>query len=51
MQVRTSHKLALNGTKKHLQQYGDQRVCVTYRYGKSKNKRQTILELILDEQA
>ena len=50
MEVRATLKPGLNGTKKYLQQYGDQLVCVRYRYDKSKKKRQTTLELIVDEQ-
>ncbi len=50
MEVSATHKPGLNGTKKYLQQYGDQLVCVRYRYDKSK-KRQTTIELIVDEQA
>ena len=50
MEVRATLKPGLNGTKKYLQQYGDQLVCVRYRYDKSNNKRQTTVELIVDEQ-
>ena len=50
MEVRATLKPGLNGTKKYLQKYGDQLVCVRYRYDKTKNKRQTTVELIVDEQ-
>ena len=50
MEVRATLKPGLNGTKKHLQIYSDQLVCVRYRYDKTKNKRQTTVELIVDEQ-
>ncbi len=50
MDVRSTIKPGLNGTKKYLQQYGDQLVCVRYRYDEQRNKRQTTVELIVDEQ-
>ena len=50
MEVKATLKPGLNGTKKYLQKYGDQLVCVRYRYDKSKHRRQTTIELIVDEQ-
>ena len=50
MEVKATIKPGLNGTKKYLQKYGDQLVCVRYRYDKKRNKRQTTIELIVDEQ-
>lgn len=50
MEVKATLKPGVNGTKKYLQKYGDQLVCVRYRYDKHRNKRQTTVELIVDEQ-
>ena len=50
MEVKATLKPGMNGTKKYLQKYGDQLVCVRYRYDKQRNKRQTTIELIVDEQ-
>ena len=50
MEVKATIKPGLNGTKKYLQKYGDQLVCVRYRYDKKNNRRQTTVELIVDEQ-
>ena len=50
MEVKATIKPGRNGTKKYLQQYGDQLVCVRYRYDKHRNRRQTTVELIVDEQ-
>lgn len=50
MEVKATIKPGHNGTKKYLQQYGDQLVCVRYRYDKQRNRRQTTIELIVDEQ-
>ena len=50
MEVKATLKPGLNGTKKYLQKYGDQLVCVRYRYDKQRNRRQTTVELIVDEQ-
>lgn len=52
MEVKATLKPGINGTKKHLQKYGDQLVCVRYRYryDKNRHKRQTTVELIVDEQ-
>ena len=50
MEVKATIKPGLNGTKKYLQKYDDQLVCVRYRYDKLRNKRQTTVELIVDEQ-
>jgi len=51
MEVKATIKPGLNGTKKYLKKYGDQLVCVRYRYDKKTNKRQTTVELIVDEQS
>lgn len=45
MEVKATMKPGHNGTKKYLQKYGDQLVCVRYRYDKKRNKRQTTIEL------
>jgi hypothetical protein len=50
MEVKATIKPGLNGTKKYLQKYGSQLVCVRYRYDKKRNRRQTTIELIVDEQ-
>ena len=50
MEVKATIKPGLNGTKKYLKKYGDQLVCVRYRYDKERNRRQTTVELIVDEQ-
>jgi len=50
MEVKATLKPGMNGTKKYLQKYGDQLVCVRYRYDKQRNRRQTTIELIVDEQ-
>jgi dimeric dUTPase (all-alpha-NTP-PPase superfamily) len=50
MEVRATLKPGVNGIKKYLQKYGGQLVCVRYRYDKERNKRQTTIELIVDEQ-
>ena len=49
MEVKATTKPGRNGTKKYLQQYGDQLVCVRYRYDKQRERRQTTAELIVDE--
>jgi len=50
MEVKTTLKPGLNGTKKYLQQYGNQLIYVRYRYDKIRQKRLTTVELIVDEQ-
>ena len=50
MEVKATIRPGLNGTKKYLKKCGDQLVCVRYRYDKETNKRQTTVELIVDEQ-
>ena len=49
MEVKATIKPGRNGTMKYLQQYGDQLVCVSYRYDKQRDRRQTTAELIVDE--
>jgi hypothetical protein len=39
MEVKVTLKPGQNGTKRLVEQYGDQLVCVRYRYGKLKRKR------------
>jgi len=50
MEVKATIKPGQNGTKRYTRQYGDQLVCVRYRYDKSRKKRLTTVELIVDEQ-
>jgi hypothetical protein len=49
-EVRTTLAPGQNGTKRLLRQYGDQLVCVRYRYDKLRGKRLKTIELIIDEQ-
>ena len=49
-EVRTTLAPGQNGTKRLLRQYGDQLVCVRYRYDKLRGKRLKTVELIIDEQ-
>ncbi len=51
MEVKVTLKPGQNGTKRLAEQYGDQLVCVRYRYDKVKRKRYKTIELIIDEQA
>lgn len=50
MEVKATIKPGQNGTKRYTRQYGDQLVCVRYRYDKRRQKRLTTVELIVDEQ-
>ncbi len=50
MEIRTTLLPGQNGTKSLLRQYGDQLVCVRYRYDKARKKRLKTVELIVDEQ-
>jgi len=50
MQIKATMRPGQNGTKGYLQEYGDQLVCVRYRYDKHRQKRLTTVELIVDEQ-
>ncbi len=50
MQIKATLKPGRNGTKQLLDRYGDQLVCVRYRYDKARQKRLTTVELIVDEQ-
>ena len=49
-EVRTTLLPGQNGTKSLLRQYGDQLVCVRYRYDKLRGKRLKTIELVVDEQ-
>ena len=50
MQIKATLKPGRNGTKQLLERYGDQLICVRYRYDKIRHKRLTTVELIVDEQ-
>lgn len=50
MQVKTTLAPGQKGTKQLLKAYGDQLVCVRYRYDKTRQKRLKTVELIIDEQ-
>ena len=50
MEIKTTLTPGQNGTKQLLKEYGDQLVCVRYRYDKSRGKRFKTVELIVDEQ-
>jgi len=50
MHVKATLAPGQNGTKQLVQQYGDQLVCVRYRYDKARQKRIKTVELIVDEQ-
>lgn len=49
MQARRTLTPGQNGTKKFLDRYGDQLVCVRYRYDKQQRKRFTTVEIIVEE--
>ncbi len=49
MEIKTTLRPGENGTKALLRQYGDQLVCVRYRYDKVRRKRYKTVELIVDE--
>ncbi len=50
MEVKATLAPGQNGTKQLLKKYGDQMVCVRYRYDKTRRKRLKTVELIVDEQ-
>lgn len=50
MEVKATLSPGQNGTKQLLKAYGDQLVCVRYRYDKARQKRIKTVELIVDEQ-
>lgn len=49
MQARRKLAPGQKGTKKFLDRYGDQLVCVRYRYDRGQGKRFTTVELIVEE--
>jgi hypothetical protein len=49
MDVKRKLKPGEPGTLRHVQQYGDNLICVRYRYDKTTHKRQTTVEIIVDE--
>jgi len=49
MEVKATFKPGENGTKLLLRQYGDQLVCVRYRYDRIKQKSYKTVELIVEE--
>jgi len=49
MEVRAKLKLGENGSKALAKEYGDQLICVRYRYDKTRHKRYNTVELIVDE--
>jgi hypothetical protein len=50
VEVKTTLAPGQNGTKQLLKEYGDQLVCVRYRYDKIRQKRLKTVEIIIDEQ-
>jgi hypothetical protein len=48
--VRTTLRPGQKGTRELLKSYGDQLICVRYRYDKARGKRYKTVELIVDEQ-
>ena len=50
MEIRATLAPGQNGTKQLLKQYGDQLICVRYRYDKARQKRLKTIEIIIDEQ-
>jgi hypothetical protein len=50
MKVKSTLAPGRKGTKQLTEQYGDQLVCVRYRYDEAKQKRYKTVELIVDEQ-
>lgn len=50
MQIKATMKPGQNGAKQYLRQYGDQLICVRYRYDKHRQRRITTVELAVDEQ-
>ena len=49
MDIRATLKPGMNGTKTLLREYGEQLVCVRYRYDKARGKRYKTVELIVEE--
>jgi len=49
MEVKSKLRPGENGTKTLLKQYGEQLVCVRYRYDKHRRERYKTVELIIDE--
>ena len=49
MEIKTTLTPGQKGTKQLLKEYGDQLVCVRYRYDKLRQKRLKTVELIIDE--
>lgn len=50
MDVKATIKPGESGSKKYLRQYGDRLVCVRHRIDKTRGKRLTTVELIVEEQ-
>ena len=50
MEIRATLQPGQKGTRQLLKVYGDQLVCVRYRYDKARQKRLKTVELIVDEQ-
>jgi hypothetical protein len=50
MEVKATLAPGQNGTKQLLKQYGDQLICVRYRYDRARQKRLKTIEIIVDEQ-
>lgn len=51
MQTRSKLKSGRKGTKKLVEQYGSELVCVSYRYDDQRGKRYKTVELIVEESA
>jgi hypothetical protein len=49
MQIKATLRPGQNGTKRYAAQYGDQLICVRYRYDQQRRKRITTVELAVDE--
>jgi len=49
MEVKATFKPGENGTKRLLREYGDQLVCVRYRYDRTRRKSYKTVELIVEE--
>lgn len=49
MEVKATFRPGENGTKQLLKQYGDQLVCVRYRYDRARRKSYKTVELIIEE--
>ncbi len=49
MVVKASYKPGQKGTRKLVKQYGDQLICVRYRYDYENHKKYKTIELIIDE--